>query len=66
MAKKHKQYAPKEPGQQFAEIEAAQRKLGRSSIQSIQGSKSKDKQELQRLAEEALEKLRRRKQKQGE
>lgn len=66
MAKKKKRYVPKDPGQQFEEIEAAQRKLGHNAINSIQGSKKADDQELKHLGGEALEALRKRRQQKEE
>jgi hypothetical protein len=55
-----KPYGPKEPGQQYDEIEKAQRRLGRDRIGNIDKSKQRDKEELKRFADEALERLRQR------
>lgn len=61
MARKNPDGSLKEPGQQFEEIEAAQRQQGHDSIGSIQGSKNRDKEELKHLGQEALGNLRQRK-----
>jgi hypothetical protein len=58
---KKKDYDQKVPGQQYEEIEAAQRKLGRDKIGNIQRSKDADKRALKHLGEEALERFRKRK-----
>lgn len=62
MGNRKKDYDPRAPGQQFEEIEAAQRQLGHDAISSIQGSKQADKEELKQLGDEALEAFRKKKQ----
>jgi len=59
MAKK-KDYDPKEPGQNFDEIQRAQRKLGHEEIGRIDKSAQRDREELKQLADEAMQKLRQR------
>ncbi len=59
MAKK-KDYDPKEPGQNFDEIQRAQRKLGHDEIGRIDKSAQRDREELKQLADEAMQKLRQR------
>jgi hypothetical protein len=59
MAKK-KDYDPKESGQNFEEIERAQRKLGHEEIGRIDKSAQRDREELKQLADEAMQKLRER------
>jgi hypothetical protein len=61
MGKKKKDYDAKEPGQQFEEIEATQRKLGREVIHNIEKSEQADKEELKQSADEALEAFRKKK-----
>jgi hypothetical protein len=54
-----KEYGPKDPGQQFEEIQDAQRKKGRDVIRRIDKSKQRDKEELKQLADRELQRLRR-------
>jgi len=56
--RKNKDGSLKLPGQQFDEIERAQRKLRRGRIRSIKGSKSRDKKELEELGHDALKTIR--------
>jgi len=58
---KKKDYGPKEPGQQYEEIQRAQRRRGHSAIGNIEKSKQRDKDELKDLGDEALENIRQRK-----
>ena len=61
MVRKNLDGSDKAHGQQFEEIEEAQRRMGHGKIGSIHGSKTKDKAELAELADEALEQDRQRK-----
>ena len=59
MAKK-RDFDPKAPGQQYEEIQNAQRKQGRKRIRTNDKSKQRDKEELKRLADDAAERRRKR------
>ncbi len=60
--KKEPSGAPKAPGQQYEEILNAQRKRGRGPIRETKKSKQMDREELREEAEQALDELRRRRQ----
>jgi hypothetical protein len=61
-----KDYGPKEAGQQFEEIEKAQRKLGRNVIRNTEKSRARDKSELKELGRDVLKRRRSRRQQTGD